>query len=50
MDMEQQQANPRRKKRRTKMDIIKEEYLPYVFLMTAALLIVIFIVGALTRG
>lgn len=50
MDMEAQQNNPRRRPRKTKMDIMKEEYLPYVFLLTAAILIVIFIVGALSRG
>lgn len=41
---------PRRRKRKTKMQIIKEAYLPYIFLMAAALLIVIFIIGALIRG
>ena len=47
--MEQQQT-PRRRKRRSTMDIIKEEFLPYIFLMTAAILIVSFIIGALARG
>ena len=41
---------PRRRKPKTKMQIIKEAYLPYIFLMVAALLIVIFIIGALIRG
>ena len=41
---------PRRRKRQTKMQIIKEAYLPYIFLMAAALLILIFIIGALIRG
>ena len=41
---------PRRRKRKTKMQIIKEAYLPYIFLMAAALLILIFIIGALIRG
>ena len=43
-------AAPRRRKRKTKMQIIKEAYLPYIFLMAAALLILIFIIGALIRG
>ena len=41
---------PRRRKRKTKMQIIKEAYLPYIFLMVAALLIVVCIIGALIRG
>lgn len=45
----QLQRKPRRR-RRTQMEIIKEAYLPYIFLMTAVLLIVIFIIGALVRG
>lgn len=48
--MEQQQTNPRRRPRKSRMDIIKEEYLPYIFLLSAALFIIVFIVGALTRG
>lgn len=39
-----------RRRRRTKMEIIKEAYLPYIFLMSAAVIIVIFIVGALIRN
>jgi hypothetical protein len=50
MEMEQQQNNPRRRPRKTRMEIIKEAYLPYGFLMTAAVIIIVFIVGALTRG
>ena len=39
---------PRR--RRTRDEIIKESYLPYIFLMAAALICLIFIIGALIRG
>lgn len=46
---EVQQPKPRRR-RKTKMEIIKESYLPYIFLMAAAVLIVIFIIGALVRA
>ena len=49
MDEQMQSPRPRRR-RRTQMEIIKEAYLPYIFLMSAALLIVIFIIGALIRG
>ncbi len=42
-------ANSRRR-RKTKAEIIKEAYLPYIFLMLAAVLIVIFIIGALVRS
>jgi len=53
--MDEQLTNdiPRRKPRRprkTRSEIIKEAYLPYIFLMAAAVLIIIFIIGALTRG
>ena len=48
---EQMMTEPRpRKRRKTKEEIIKETYLPYMFLLGAALLIVIFIIGALIRG
>ncbi len=40
----------RRRKRRTRAEIIKEAYLPYLFLMAAAVMIIIFIIGALVRG
>lgn len=52
MDEQLQQPRPQRRnrRRRTQMEIIKEAYLPYIFLMTAAFLIVIFIIGALIRG
>lgn len=39
-----------RKRRKTKAEILKETYLPYMFLLGAAVLIVIFIIGALVRG
>ena len=32
------------------MEIIKEAYLPYLFLMAAAVVIIIFIIGALIRS
>ena len=49
MDEQLQSPRPRRR-RRTQAEIIKEAYLPYIFLMSAALLIIIFIIGALVRG
>ncbi len=51
-EMQNEQTSQRRPRRRrkTQMEIIKESYLPYIFLMTAALLIVVFIIGALVRG
>ena len=45
----QQHTHPRRR-RKTKMEILKESYLPYIFLMAAALICLIFIIGALIRG
>lgn len=48
--MDEQLQSPRPRRRKTQMEIIKEAYLPYIFLMSAALLIVIFIIGALIRG
>lgn len=51
MDEQCNLSNPRpRRRRKTQMEIIKEAFLPYIFLMSAALLIIIFIVGALIRG
>lgn len=51
MDQQPNLSNPRpRRRRKTQMEIIKEAFLPYIFLMSAALLIIIFIVGALIRG
>ena len=46
---ETQEQSPR-KRRKTKEEIIKQTYLPYMFLLGAAILIVIFIIGALVRG
>ena len=49
--MDEQSLSPRpRRRRKTQMEIIKAAYLPYIFLMSAALMIVIFIIGALIRG
>lgn len=39
-----------RRRRKTKTEIFKEAYLPYIILMAAALLIIIFIIGALVRN
>lgn len=48
---EQLNPTPRpRRRRKTKIEIIKEAYLPYVFLLAAAIIIVIFIIGALVRN
>ena len=43
-----QERRPRRR-HRTKEEIFKEQYLPYLILLMAAVLIVIFILGALGR-
>ncbi len=42
-------VNPRRRKR-TKMDIFKESYLPVIILGAAVLLVLIFIIGAVSRS
>lgn len=39
-----------RRRRKTKMEVFKEAYLPYIILMTAVLLILIFIIGAVVRS
>ena len=44
-----QERRPRRR-RRTQLDIFKEAYLPYLILIAAAVLIVIFIIGAVVRN
>jgi hypothetical protein len=44
-----QERRPRRR-RKTKWEIFKESTLPYVILMAAAVLVVIFIIGAVIRG
>ncbi len=38
------------RRRKTGMEVFKEAYLPYLILMLAALLIVVFIIGALVRN
>ena len=49
--LNEQQEQPRqRRRRKSKMEILKETYFPYMFLLGAAVLIVIFIIGALVRG
>ena len=53
--MDEQNSTPTpapnvRRRRKTRAQIIKEAYLPYIILMAAALLIVIFIIGALVRN
>ena len=53
MDAQNDNSTPTRrprKPRKSKWEIIKEAYLPYLFLAAAAVLIVIFIIGALVRG
>jgi hypothetical protein len=37
------------RRRKSKMEVFKEAYLPYLILMAAAVLIIIFIIGALIR-
>jgi len=39
-----------RRRRKTKMELFKEAYLPYIILLAAIVLILIFIVGALVRN
>ncbi len=50
--MEEQVTPVRRPRRRkkTQMEIIKEVYLPYIFLMIAAVFFVVCIVGSLVRN
>ena len=48
--MEERTITRNRKRKRSQMDLFKEAYLPYMILMMAALLIVIFIIGALVRN
>lgn len=38
------------RRRRTKAEIFKEAYLPYLILLCAAIVIVTFIIGAITRN
>jgi hypothetical protein len=46
--MNQRQPNPRRRKK-TKMEIFKEAYLPTIILGFAVVLILVFIIGSLSR-
>ena len=48
--MNEMQNENQEKHRRTNWDIIKEEYLPYLFLLGAAVICIVFIFGALIRG
>lgn len=53
--MDQQNTTPTevqrpRRRRKTKMDIFKEQKLPYIILSAATVLILIFIIGALVRN
>ena len=48
--LNEEQSTPSRRRRKTKMEVIKESYLPYLFLMGAAVICLIFIIGALIRG
>lgn len=48
-NMQQVRNLPRRRKK-SKIQIFKEAYLPYLILMAATVLILIFIIGALLRG
>ena len=49
--LNEQQEQPRqRRRRKSKLEILKETYFPYMFLLGAAVLIIIFIIGALVRG
>lgn len=53
--MDQQNTTPieaqrPRRRRKTKMEIFKEQQLPYIILSVATVLIVIFIIGALVRN
>lgn len=47
---ESQQPVMRRRRKRTQLDIIKEDYLPLVIAGAAVVMILIFIVGSITRG
>ena len=47
---ENTQVRPRRRRRKTKMEIFKEAYLPYLILLLAVVLILVMIIGAVTRG
>ena len=49
MDENITQPRPRPRRRKTKMELFKEQYLPYLILLLAAALIITFIVGAVKR-
>ena len=49
MELFPQERRPRRQ-HRTKTEIFKEQYLPYLILLLAAIMIIIFILGALGRS
>lgn len=48
--MDEIRTESHEKVRRTNWEVIKEDYLPYLFLMGAAVVCIIFILGALIRG
>ena len=51
--MDEIMQEPRRipvRRRKTKLQIFKEAYLPYLILMAATITIIVFIIGALVRG
>ncbi len=50
--MEENSTTIRRpvRRRKTKMEIFKEAYLPYLILLVAVILVLIFIIGALVRN
>ena len=46
----EEQITPRpRRRRKSKMQVFKEERLPYIILVAAAVLIVIFVIGSIVR-
>ena len=49
MDSTEYRTLPRRRRRKTKTEIIKENYLPYIFLLVTLVLVVIFVAGSLIR-
>jgi len=49
MDSTEHKATPRRRRRKTKAEIIKEHYLPYIFLLLTLIIMVIFIADSLLR-
>ena len=49
MEQNERQPNPRRR-RKTKLEIFKEAYLPTIIIGVAVVLILVFIIGAITRS